>query len=108
MQSDPLLPGTSNHQPLRTPFYLAQGRLRFTKEIRSGLEFGGFGEAELAFSQGIRKDFFHFRLFAIARHGEFADDEVAGTFQHLLFSKRKRFGLMQSDEALEDASDLDQ
>jgi hypothetical protein len=72
------------------------------------LKLGGFGEAELAFRQGSREDFFHLRFVAIARHGEFADDEVAGALQHLLFAKRKRFGLVQRDQALEDTGDLEQ
>ena len=43
-----------------------------------GLEFGGFGEAELALGQGGGEDFFYFVLFDIAGHGEFADDKIAG------------------------------
>jgi hypothetical protein len=57
-------------------------------DLGSGLEFGGFGEAQFALGQGEGEEFFDLCLFATTGHSEFANQKVAGTFQHLLFAER--------------------
>jgi hypothetical protein len=42
---------------------------RTCRQCESGLEFAGFGEAELAFGQGEGEEFLDFGLFAVAGHG---------------------------------------
>jgi hypothetical protein len=57
------------------------------ESVSLGLEFGGFWEAEFALGEGQGEEFLNLGLFAVAGHGQFADQEVAGAFEHLLFAK---------------------
>src|SRR5580692_6004814 len=85
--------------------------LRRSGEFRlkkSGLEFGGFGKSKITLGQSQAQKFFNLRLFAVTRHGEFADQQVAGAFEHLLFAEGERLSLMEGDQALEDAGHLEQ
>jgi hypothetical protein len=75
---------------------------------KSGLEFGGFGKSKITLGKSQAQKFFNLRLFAVARHGEFADQQVAGAFEHLLFPEGERLSLMESDQALEDSGNLEQ
>jgi hypothetical protein len=45
------------------------GLAQDTRELESGLEFAGFGEAEFAFGQGEGEEFLDFGFFAVAGHG---------------------------------------
>src|SRR5579863_3738744 len=75
---------------------------------RSGLEFGGFRETEVALGKCIIEKFLDLRFFAVARHRQFADQQVAGAFEHLFFAKGKRLRLMKGDKALENSGDLEE
>lgn len=54
---------------------------------RLGLEFGGFGEAQLALGKRDGEDLFHFGFLAVAGHSQFADQEIAGALEHFLFAE---------------------
>src|SRR5271166_5871830 len=73
-----------------------------------GLEFGSFRETELAFGKGGRENFFDLGFFAIASHGELADQKIAGALQHLFLAERERLGLMQSDQTFQDTGNFKQ
>jgi len=81
---------------------------RNNRKPESGLEFGGFRETQFALGEGEREQFFDLGFFAVAGHGQFADQQVTGAFQHLLLAERQRLGLVEGDQALEDSRDFDQ
>src|SRR3984885_10350630 len=83
-------------------------RSRGVQAKKSGLEFGGFRKSKITLGQSQAQKFFNLRLFAVTRHGEFADQQVAGAFKHLLFAEGERLSLMEGDQALEDAGNLEQ
>ena len=45
-------------------------------------------------------------VFAVAGHGEFADQQIAGALQHLLLPEGKRLGLVEGDQVLQHAGDF--
>jgi hypothetical protein len=90
-----------------TPRALRHGRIG-RRNVESGLEFGGFREAEVALGEGQTEEFLDFAVFTVAGHGEFADEEVAGALKHLLLAEGKRLGLVEGDQALEDSGNFEQ
>lgn len=74
----------------------------------SGLEFRSFREAQIALRQRQREQLFDLGFFAIARHGDFADQQIAGALEHFLFAEGKRLGLVQRDQVLQHSGDFEQ
>ena len=66
------------------------------------LEIPSLGEPQVRFRQGPGQHIFNRWLFQVLRHGEFADKQIPGSFQHLLFPKGKRLGLVQHEKAFQD------
>jgi hypothetical protein len=64
------------------------GLLGRQAEAGSGLKFGGFREAEIAFGQSQGEKFFDLGLLAVAGHRQFAHQEITRPFEHLLFAER--------------------
>src|SRR5579863_9597747 len=105
----------SDHAPPRQssaqcagPRHLADDILHelFGNDLR--LEFRGFREAQVAFRESQTKEFFDLRLFAVAGHRQFADQEVAGALEHLFLAERKRLGLMQGNQVFQHSSHFKQ
>ena len=62
----------------------------------------------MAFGERGRQEFFHLRLFAVAGHGQFADQQVAGPLQHLLLAEGERLGLVEGDQVLQHAGHFEE
>src|SRR5437868_10150459 len=58
--------------------------------------------------QCLGEQFLNDALVAILRHRQFADQQIARPFQHLLLAERQRLGLVQHQQALQHASDFEQ
>lgn len=80
----------------------------FIKKGNLGLELGNFGQAQVALRKSQGEHLFNLGLLAVSRHGKFADQQIAGTLQHLLLPKRKRFGLVKSDQTFEHPCNFNQ
>jgi hypothetical protein len=94
-------PLATNHDPLRTdPWPLIF--------LNLSLELGGFREAEVALGQRQCEELLDLGFFAVAGHGQFADQEVAGALKHFLFAEGKRLRLMEGDETLQNTGDFEQ
>jgi hypothetical protein len=71
-------------------------------------EFGSFGEAQVAFRECQGQKLLDFGFLAIARHGHFADQKVAGAFEHFLFAEGEWFCLVQGDQAFKHSGNFEQ
>lgn len=72
------------------------------------MELGGFGETKFALREGRRQDFLYLGFFAVASHGKFADQQITGSLKHLLFAEGERLGLVQRNQALQDAGNFEE
>src|SRR5689334_4495343 len=72
------------------------------REIESGFgERSSLREAQAALLQCLGKQLLDLSFFAILGHGQFAYQQVAGAFQHLLFTEGQLFALAELEQALE-------
>src|SRR5216684_3563870 len=73
-----------------------------------GLQFAGFGELEVVLGESLGEQDFDIGLFAVAGHGQFANQQVTGALEHFLFAEGKALGFFQDQKVLHDRRDLEQ